>query len=163
MDENGKFTGEVLYTSPKGSGSVLRTYSMTTREQVDSFAVGRILADEKGYRVELLGVSDIKGTKSPDARIEGRKWEIKTNKRSTYSSISNLLRKAKKQSPNVILHITSSISEVLWRKAVFDRFSFRDSKSKSFQLQNIIIITNDDRVLHYERREILEWNEKRPL
>lgn len=128
--------------SPKGGGTVLRTYSKASKEQGDNLAAAKIMADRKGYRVELLGINNTQGAKSADALINGKIWEIKTNKTPTYNAISNRLSDAKKQSPNVIIHITSDIPENDWKRAVYN---------------NITIITKDEQVLEYNRDDIEKW------
>lgn len=148
---------EVLYTSPKGGGTVLRTYSKASKEQVDNLAAAKIMADRKGYRVELLGINNTQGAKSADALINGKIWEIKTNKTPTYNAISNRLSDAKKQSPNVIIHITSDIPENDWKRAVYNRTMYKNPKSRSFELQNITTITKDEQVLEYNRDDIEKW------
>ena len=156
----GSPSGRVIYTSPDGAGQVLQHYSKEPEEHDNNLAAARILADRKGYRVELVAAGNTQGLKSADALIEGRKWEIKTSREHTYTSVSNLLRKAKRQAPNVILHITGNVLEEVWRKAVFDRFSFEHPGSTSFQLQNIIIITKEYRIHGYSRENILRWCKK---
>lgn len=55
---------------------------------------------------------------------------------------SSRLSDARKQSPNVIIHITSDIPENDWKRAVYN---------------NITIITKDEQVLEYNRDDIEKW------
>lgn len=102
---------------------VLQHYSKEPQEHDNNLAAARILADRKGYRVELVAAGNTQGLKSADALIEGRKWEIKTSREHTYTSVSNLLRKAKRQAPNVILHITGNVLRSV-EKSRFRSFLF---------------------------------------
>ena len=131
----------IIYTSPGGDGRVLQTYLKEPEEHGANFAAAKILADKKGYQVEFLGVSDIRGEKSADALINGIPWEIKTNKTPEYDSISDGLRDAGKQSPNVILHVLSDIFEIDWRRAVYHRTRYRHPRSHTYNLRNITVIT----------------------
>lgn len=116
--------GRVIYTSPDGAGQVLQHHSKEPHEHDNNPAAARILADRKGYRVELVAAGNTQGLKSADAPIEGRKWEIKTSREHTYTSVSNLLRKAKRQAPNVILHITGNVLRRSVEKSRFRSFLF---------------------------------------
>ena len=127
------------------------------REHNANFAAAKILADKKGYQVELLDVSNTKGRKSADALINGILWEIKTNKTPKYESVSDRLRNAKKQSPNVILHIVSDISEMDWRRAVYHRITYSHPRSRTYNLQKITVITKNEDVFEYTRDQILNW------
>lgn len=152
---------KVIYTSPVGGGRVLQTYLKETAEHVDNFAAAKILADKKGYAVELLGVSNVQGMKSADALINGELWEIKTNQAGAFESISGRLKEAKKQSPHVILKLKGEVAEEVWQSAVFYRFNRIDPKSRSFVLQKIIVITKSNDVLTFTRDEVLKWADKR--
>ena len=157
LDENGIFAGEILYTSPEGGGSVLRTYSKATKEQVDNLIAAKILADRKGYRVELLGVSNIEGAKSADVLINGEEWEIKTNKTNSYNAVDRAVRTAGSQASNLILRLVSNIDEDVWKNAVGYRYS------RSEKIRKVIVITSEKKILTPSDREIRSWIQKRLL
>lgn len=56
-----------------------------------------------GYVLEFLAAKDIKGTKSPDILMDKVKWEIKSPKTDKLSAIERNLKRATKQSSNIII------------------------------------------------------------
>ena len=58
-----------------------------------------------GFDVELIPKSNIKGVHTPDVRINGILWEIKSPKGEGKSLMKNTIQKACKQSSNVIVDL----------------------------------------------------------
>ncbi len=58
---------------------------------------------EAGYVVEFLLAKDTKGAKSPDISMDGLSWEMKSPKTDKLSAIERNLKRATRQSPNVII------------------------------------------------------------
>ena len=101
--------------------------------------VGRQLA-ALGRRVRALPVSTVDGKASPDYEIDGDVWEMKTLHGAGRWAVHNALRKAKRQSPLVILHIANDdlddqrvaddAADVLRRSKRIERvWLFRDGRT----------------------------------
>jgi len=58
---------------------------------------------QAGYIVEFLPTKDIKDTKSPDILMDGEKWELKAPKTDKLSAIERNLKRATKQSGNIVI------------------------------------------------------------
>ncbi len=58
---------------------------------------------QAGYVVEFLPTKDIKDTKSPDILMDGEKWELKAPKTDKLSAIERNLKRATKQSSNIVI------------------------------------------------------------
>jgi hypothetical protein len=56
-----------------------------------------------GYIVEFLPISIRKDSKSPDVLMNGEKWELKSPKTDKLSAIERNLKRATKQSGNVVI------------------------------------------------------------
>lgn len=56
-----------------------------------------------GYVVEFLPTKDIKNAKSPDILMNGEKWELKAPKTDKLSAIERNLKRATKQSSNIVI------------------------------------------------------------
>jgi contact-dependent growth inhibition (CDI) system CdiA-like toxin len=76
-----------------------------------------------GYIVEFLPTKDIKDTKSPDILMDGEKWELKTPKTDKLPAIERNLKRAAKQSGNIVIDSRrlrkihdSTVQEFLARK-----------------------------------------------
>ena len=101
--------------------------------------VGRQLA-ALGRRVRALPVSTVDGKSSPDYEIDGDVWEMKPLHGAGRWAVHNALRKAKRQSPLVILHIANDdlddqrvaddAADVLRRSRRIERvWLFRDGRT----------------------------------
>ena len=58
---------------------------------------------QAGYIVEFLSTKDIKDTKSPDILMDGERWELKAPKTNKLSAIERNLKRATKQSSNIVI------------------------------------------------------------
>lgn len=58
---------------------------------------------KEGYIVEFLASSNSHAEKSPDILLEGEKWEIKSPRTDKLSAIERNLKRASKQSANIII------------------------------------------------------------
>jgi hypothetical protein len=56
-----------------------------------------------GYTVEFIVTNGVRYAKSPDVMIERQKWEIKSPKTDKLSAIERNLKRATKQSENIII------------------------------------------------------------
>ena len=58
-----------------------------------------------GFDVELIRPSNIPKMHSPDLWMLGKAWEMKGPKGDSFASIDHILRRARKQSENVVLDV----------------------------------------------------------
>ena len=77
------------------NGVVLKEHEMATV----------VLLTELGFNVELIPKSNLQGVRTPDVRIEGLLWEIKSPKGEGKSLMKNTVQKACRQSCNVIVDL----------------------------------------------------------
>lgn len=77
------------------NGVVLKEHEMATV----------VLLTELGFNVELIPKSNQQGVRTPDVRIEGLLWEIKSPKGEGKSLMKNTVQKACRQSCNVIVDL----------------------------------------------------------
>lgn len=133
----------MVYES-SGGGSVSKRYRGTPKEEAQNLAAAKVLADKKGWKIDLL---ENKGVgKSCDARINGENWEIKTNYTPTKNSIDTLLRSAKGQSVNIILHIQSGIK---LKDAVS---ATKNRMNRSLWIENVLIISKGNKLVNLRRK-----------
>jgi len=64
-----------------------------------------VFLTELGYDIELLPPDQVKGSKTPDLKMNGAYWEMKAPKGKGKYLIQNTIHKALHQSPNIILDI----------------------------------------------------------
>jgi len=64
-----------------------------------------VFLTELGYNIELIPTSNIKGVHTPDIRIRGVEWEIKTPIGEGKQLMENTIQKALRQSQNVIVDL----------------------------------------------------------
>ena len=63
---------------------------------------------ELGYDIELIPKSNTEGVHKPDIKMDGLEWEIKSPKGDGKWVISNIMKKAKRQSENLIVDLRRS-------------------------------------------------------
>lgn len=123
-----------MYESASG-GKVTKSYAGTPKEEAQNLAAAKVLADKKGWHVDLLANPHNK--KSADAKINGRMWEIKTNGTATANAIDVAIKGAKGQARNVVLHIQSDIDIGLAVSVATKRLK------RSAQFDEIIVIAKN--------------------
>lgn len=67
-----------------------------------------VFLTEQGFDVELLPPIQRKGARTPDIKMLGLEWEMKSPKSNGKYTIEHSFRSALKQSPNIIFDIRSS-------------------------------------------------------
>ena len=99
------------------------------------------ILNKYGKNVEFLIPLDIKSTRTPDIKMDGILWEIKSPKGSSSRTIENNLRCALRQSKNIIIDLrrikideTKALSHI--------RKQFNHSKS----IKNILIIRKNSKI-----------------
>ena len=105
-----------------------------------------VFLTELGYDVELIPVSNIKGIHTPDIKINGIEWEIKTPLGEGKYLISNTIQKAVKQSHNVIV-------DLRWTRRHQTRClrELENEFNKSRSLKRLMIITKTRKVIELEK------------
>ncbi len=108
---------KVVPYNPETGGYVVLHKKHGTDELPDNLMAAKVLA-KAGRAVELLERIEIKGEKgkgikSADSSINHEIWEIKAPRGSKSSTIQNLLREARHQSPNICLHLHNPIEHSL--------------------------------------------------
>ena len=105
------------------------------------YETARFFAD-RGLDVEFVKPSDIKGTNSPDFRMIGKMWEVKCHLGSSERTYEDNLRKAIKQSKNVIFDLRrlKSINELKCLKIL-------NKYRNLVGLKNLLVIKRDGRLL----------------
>lgn len=137
--ENGRFTDKpTMYESASG-GKVTKSYAGTPKEETQNLAAAKVLADKKGWKVDLQ--FNTPNRKSADAKINGEYWEIKTNYTPTKNSIDTLLKSAKGQSGKIILHIQSDIGI---RDVIT---TARARMNRSAWIENVLVITKKEKLI----------------
>lgn len=59
----------------------------------------------EGLNVEALAVSTVPGVKTPDVRVAGVRWEIKTPEGATQHTVPGNIRRGRKQATRVLLDV----------------------------------------------------------
>ncbi len=106
-----------------------------------------VFMTELGYDVELVPPLQRKGAKTPDIRMNGLEWEMKTPKSDGKYTIEHAFRSALKQSPNIIFDIRWS--KMLQRKCVAEiERRFNDFK----KVKRVLIITKSKKLLEFSKK-----------
>ena len=146
-DENGRFTNkEVLYESESG-GSVVKNYKGTPKEERANFAALKTFADN-GSKVVLLETKKGYKVRTADCTINGVEWEIKTNQTATISAIDNAVHSCNGQSKNLILNVTSSLSDE-------DVFTGIKGRIMRTNIENIVVERNGEIQARYKREDFV--------
>ena len=96
----------------------------------------------RGFDVKFIKPSDIEGTNTPDFAMDGKLWEMKSPIGSSIRTYEDNLRKAIKQSENVIFDLRRlrSVDEIRCLKVL--------TRYKKLQgLKNLLVIKRDGRLL----------------
>jgi len=106
----------------------------------------RILVDVLNEKILFLASDRQRGTKTPDIRMKGLLWEIKSPKGKSSRTIENNFRIAAKQSQNIIFDLSrTSIQD---DKALSQiNKQFRENKSA----KRIIVITKKRKLVDIKR------------
>lgn len=89
---------------------------------------------ETGYVVEFLPTKDIKDTKSPDILMNSEKWELKAPKTDKLSAIERNLKRATKQSNNIVIdsHRLRKIHDSTVQAFLLQKFNQQKTIKKLF-------------------------------
>jgi SPP1 gp7 family putative phage head morphogenesis protein len=127
---------QTQYESDSG-GSVEVEGGVNKKELKDNMEVSKVLADA-GHKVRLLAIDRTPGVKNPDALVDEKTFEFKTNKTPTISAIDNELRAAKDQADHIVVNIKSKITADDLSYAISSRMS------RSKNVKDVWLIYKDD-------------------
>ena len=144
-DKSGRFTDKIVMYESASGGKVTKSYAGTPKEEAQNLSAAKVLADKKGWNVELR--YNTPNRKSADAKINGEDWEIKTNYTPTASAVDSAIKNAKGQARNVILHIQSDIETKDAVNAVKWRLARKNHYDK------VLIITKGNALISIVRKE----------
>ena len=105
-----------------------------------------VFLTQQGFDVTLIPRSQQKGMHSPDVIINGIEWEIKSPKGKGRWLLENTLRKATRQSPNVIID--------LQRIHIHEQKCLRELEKQFFMIKNIKhlrIITKRKEIIAFDK------------
>ena len=102
---------------------------------------------EQGLDIELIPPVQLKGARTPDIRMLGQEWEIKSPKSNGKYTIEHSFRSALKQSPYIIFDIRGS--KMTQQKCIIEiELRFNDFK----KVKRVMLIT--------KRHELVDFNKK---
>jgi len=100
----------------------------------------------QGFDVEFIVPSRTKGSKTPDVKIDGILWEIKSPTGSGKKTVEKQLQRAGKQSKNIILDgRRSKLEDDAFKKELHKKFALVRS------IKRIIFIKKDDELIDFRR------------
>lgn len=108
-----------------------------------------VLLTELGHDIELLPKSNIAGIHTPDIKMLGLNWELKSPKGEGKYLIANTIQRAVKQSPNLIIdlrrtkrHQTKCLQEI------------KREAEKSRSIKNLVVITKSSKLLIFKSNRV---------
>ena len=101
-----------------------------------------VFLTELGYTIELIPPKPAEyRAKTPDAKINGKYWEVKAPKGNGKHTIDHILERAASQSANVIIDLRRAKAPV--RSLAKVKFG----ALKRSKLKNVVVITKDGKLL----------------
>ena len=100
-----------------------------------------VFLTELGYIVELIPPRPQEQVKTPDAKINGKFWEIKAPRNNGKYTIDHMLEHAKSQSANIIVDLRRS------KAPVRSLAKIKHGVSKRTKLKNVVVITKGRELL----------------
>ena len=99
-----------------------------------------------GKDVEFIAPRRTKDSTTPDIMIDGIQWEIKSPTGKSKTTVSNALRRAVKQSPNVIFDARrTTITDIEVEKEIKRNLKLTQS------LKRILLITKSSKIIEITR------------
>ena len=99
---------------------------------------------EKGFNIELIPTSQIKGMRTPDISIEGILWEIKSPTGNSKNTIKHTVQNAAHQASNIIVDLRRC---GLPEEQAIKELKFHFDLSR--RLKRMMIIRKSEEVLDY--------------
>jgi hypothetical protein len=106
-----------------------------------------VFLTQQGFDIELLPPVQHKGAHTPDIKMLGLEWEIKSPKSNGKYTIEHSFRSALKQSPNVFFDIRGSKMPEQKCVAEIER-RFNDFK----KINRVMIITKQRKLLDFSKK-----------
>ena len=100
-----------------------------------------------GYNIELIPKSNINGIHTPDIKMSGIKWEIKSPKGEGKSLMKNTIQKALKQSNNIIIDLRRTKRHQTKCLRELER-----QFNKSNKIKRMKVITKNEELLDFNKR-----------
>lgn len=123
---------------PKGGKIIIPPFLYPEKHELETAS----FFANTGKDVEFLKPSNTKGSKTPDIKMDGILWEMKTPMGKSKNTIFNALRRAVKQSENVIIDLR--LTKVPDEQAVKNlRFSIAKIRS----VKRVVVVTKEDTLL----------------
>ena len=98
---------------------------------------------ERGYDVELIPPTNSPKSKSPDIIMQGLVWEMKSPQGKGKNNVSNNLKKASKQSANIIFDFRRYNKRIV-KSAIREAINlYGDSR----RIKRMYVITDDEELL----------------
>ena len=104
------------------------------------------LFTELGINIELIPKSEIPGIHTADIRMQGLEWEIKSPKGNGRWLIENTLRRAVKQSCNIILDLRRI--KIPMQKCLVE---INKQSQISKGIKNLKVITKNNTIIDYNK------------
>ena len=100
----------------------------------------------QGFDVELIPKSNKKGVRTPDIIIDNIEWELKSPKGNGRWLLENTLKKASRQSPNIIIDLARiKIHQTKCLKELEKQFY------KTKNAKKLIIITKNHNIVEFSK------------
>lgn len=97
-----------------------------------------------GYDIELIPPSHIPNIRTPDFKMNGSKWEMKSPKGKSRSTLEHAFKVAVRQSPNVLFDLRRV--QIPEEKAI-DILSKLVKSSR--EIKKLLVVTKSDKLLQY--------------
>lgn len=131
----------------ESGGRISANYGEATKEEAENVAALMAFALH-GSSVVLMKAVNKQKIRSADCTIDGVEWEVKTNRKATASAIDNALRSCNGQSKNLILNLTSGITDELLLRGM-------KSRIHRTSIERIVVERNGEIVRTYSRNDII--------
>jgi hypothetical protein len=118
-----------IHGKARGSGEFNENYA----------AAQKLAAD--GDHIKMLPVHNAEGWKNPDYLINANLWELESPNGSR-SSINHAIRDGQDQAPNLILQVPGTADRSLVLRAIFNRFTRKDSPAR---IRKLILLFGNER------------------
>lgn len=105
-----------------------------------------VFLTQQGFDIELLPLLQIKGARTPDMKMLGQEWEMKSPRSNGKYTIEHSFRSALKQSPYIVFDIRDSKMPQKKCIAEIER-RFNDFK----KVKRVMIITKKQELLDFDK------------
>ena len=125
---------------------ILKTNGVHLEEH--EYATIKLLLN-KGYNVDLIPASQVKGIHTPDISIDGVLWEIKSPTGNGKNTIKHTLQNASHQSNNVIVDLR--------RCKMPENQAIKDLEQHfmlSKRIRRMKIISNEEKIIDFQKQKV---------